>query len=152
MRMKSTLECPVNFIPVDQNRIRLVALQVFLLSVLFFFVQHWIIPGILVLDFFFRAFNKGRYSYLAASSQWIASRLGLRTKPVDSAPKIFAAQMGFCISDCLFIVAALGLQVPAVCFASLLLIASFLEAFAGFCAGCYVYAFVRKFSQQKISD
>lgn len=148
--MKTTLNCPVNFIPVDQNRIRLVALQVFLLSILCLFVQHWIIPCLLAVDFFFRAFNKGAYSVLAWSSRWFAAKLQLPNKPVDSAPKEFAAQLGFFMSDCLFIVAAFGLRGPTVCFATLLAAASFLEAFFGLCIGCHVYTFFRKFIPQKV--
>lgn len=142
--MQTTIECPVNFTPVNQNKIRLIALFVFLLSLLYLFVQHWSIAALLVVDFFFRAFNKGTYSFLGWLSGVLVRKFSLPVKPIDSGPKEFAAQMGFFLSDCLFVSAAFGFHNVDVFIAGLLSLFSFLEAALSFCAGCHVYSFYRK--------
>ncbi len=56
------LECPVDFVTINENKARFVALLVFLLSVIFLLVGNWFIPLFLSIDFYLRGFNGGRYS------------------------------------------------------------------------------------------
>ena len=150
--MQAVVECPTNFTPVNQNRIRLVALFVFILSVLYLVMPHWSIAALLVIDFFFRAFNKGTYSFLGWFSALLVKRFSLPNKPIDSGPKEFAAQLGFFLSDFLFIAAAIGFQTAGICIAGILALFSFLESAFSFCAGCYVYTFYRRIFRNPKSD
>ena len=145
MKAKLQIECPVNFSPVNGVRVRLTAGFVFLLSVIYCLLPHWSIAALLMLDFFFRAFGFGRYSLLGFLSERIIAGFTLPYQATDGAAKEFAARLGFLMSDLLFICAVLFFQQAGFYISGLLACFSFLEGAFGFCAGCYVYAFYRKF-------
>jgi hypothetical protein len=80
--------------------------------------------------------------------RWIVRTLSIKNKPIDQAPKVFAARLGF--SMCLFLTLAalLSLTVAGVVIASIMVLFSFLESALAFCAGCYVYTFLYHFSNK----
>ncbi|HEY0041430.1 MAG TPA: DUF4395 domain-containing protein [Flavisolibacter sp.] len=145
MKNRTAADCPVSFLPINQNKVRLIAFFVFVLSAAYVLFPHWSLAGLLVTDFFLRSFGMGRYSFLAAISDWIIRKFSIRNKPVDSGPKEFAAMIGFIISDILFITSSLFHYDAGVYFAGLLICFSFLEAAFGFCAGCYLHSLARSF-------
>ena len=49
--MATELECPVDFITVNENKVRLNALSVLLLSIIYLFIPVWMIPAFLTVDF-----------------------------------------------------------------------------------------------------
>lgn len=152
MKKISTVDCLVNFIPVNENKVRLVAFFVFILSLAYCIQPHWSIATLLVIDFFLRTFKLGRISLLGLISDWIIKLFSLRHKPVDSAAKEFAAMIGFIISDLLFILSALYLYNIGIYLSGLLVCFSFLEFAFGFCAGCYIYTFFKKFKFKTVSS
>jgi hypothetical protein len=127
---------------------RLTALQVFKLSIIFLFTTHRIIPAFLVADFFLRGFGYGKYSPLNIFSGWLINKLTVKNKHIDQVPKIFAAQLGFVTADILFIVTVLDFTTPALIINGILILFSFLESEVGFCAGCHIYSFLKKFKQE----
>jgi hypothetical protein len=134
------MECPVDFVTINENKVRVIAFFVLTLAVVYLLTDLRLIMAFLVADFLLRAFNLGKYSLLGFLADAIIKQLKIKPKPVDRAPKRFAAIMGlvFTISILLlaflhFIVLANILTVILCCFATL-------ESFAGFCAGCYVYS------------
>jgi hypothetical protein len=145
MKIENKIDCPVNFSSVNQNKVRVIAFFVFVLSAAYLIIPHWSIAGLLVTDFFLRAFGMGRYSFLAIASNWIIKKLSLSYKPIDSAAKEFAAIIGFVVSDVLFITSVFLLYDVGIYAAGLLICFSFLEAAFGFCAGCHVYSFINRF-------
>jgi hypothetical protein len=149
MKKNKAVDCPVNFTPINQNKVRLTAMFVFMLSALYLFVPHWSIAALLVVDFFFRSFGLGRYSFLGGMSSWLIKKLSLPYKPVDSGAKEFAAVVGFVVSDILFITSSLYLYDVGVYIAGVLLCFSFLEVAFNFCAGCYIYTYCKDFVQSQ---
>jgi hypothetical protein len=143
--MKTEISCPVDHIPVNENQIRLNALFVLLLSLAYLFAGHWVIPFFLAVDFFLRGFGYGGYSPVNLLSGWIVRKASLPNKPIDRAPKQFAAQLGFFFSDILLIAVVVELKVIAYGIAALLILFAFLESALSFCAGCHVYSFLKKF-------
>ena len=141
-------ECPVDLVAVNGNRIRVSAFFVFALAVAYLLSNSPFIPAFLVVDFYLRAFYNGRYSLL----QWMALQVEksgwIGVKLTDRAPKRFAAQIGFLLTDMLLIFAIIGLDSVAFYLAALLGLFSFLESFLGFCAGCYLFTFYNRFKQQ----
>src|ERR1700761_6367171 len=125
--MKAELSCPVDHIPINENQVRLNALVVFLLSLTFLFVSHWIIPFFLAVDFYLRGFGFGGYSPINRLSGWIVKIASIPNKPIDRAPKQFAAQLGFFISDILLIAVVVELKSISYAIAGLLLLFAFLE-------------------------
>lgn len=147
--MATELECPVDFITVNENKVRLTALQVFILALVFLFTSSWIVSAFLIADFFLRAFKLGKYSPL----NWISDRLvklfSISHKPIDQAPKRFAAQIGLLFAVAITALQLTGNAVPALILAAVLTLFAFLESFLGFCAGCYVYTFYVKLFRLK---
>jgi hypothetical protein len=132
-------ECPVDFITVNENRVRLIALSVLLLVIASFFIIPLPIFIFLALDFFLRSFNFGKFSPLNILSGTTVKLFKIPNKPIDQAPKRFAAGIGFVLSVLVMLFLLTGFTktvfVMSVIFASF----AFLESFLSFCAGCYVY-------------
>lgn len=139
------LECPVDFVAINENKARFVALLVFLLSVTFLFLGSWYIPLFLLVDFYLRGFNGGKYSLLFWVGGLAEKKIPLPNKPTDRGPKRFAAQVGFVMSLLLFVLAIAGLNFSALIVAGILVLFSFLESAFAFCAGCHLYTYIGKF-------
>jgi len=82
--------------------------------------------------------------YILTGYWWIALL-------VDRAPKLFAARLGFIFSDGLLIAAIFESKGAAYCIDAVLLLFSFLESAVGFCAGCYVYSFLKRFFPRSVA-
>jgi hypothetical protein len=145
--MKTELECPVDFVVINENKARMTAFFVFVLAIIFLIIHLWIIPAFLVADFFIRANNWGKYSLLGILSDAIIKQVGIKNKPTDRAPKRFAAGVGLVFT--VFILAATLLQLItlALVLTYVIVLFAFLESFVGFCAGCYVYTILKKISK-----
>lgn len=145
--MALSVNCPVDFVAINDNKVRVTALLVFLLSVAYLITETPYIPALLVVDFYLRAFHQGRYSPL----NWVSTRVEkmgwIPVKWTDRAPKRFAARIGFLLTDLMFIFAITELHAAAYWLAAVLILFSFLESFFGFCAGCYVYSLYNKILQ-----
>jgi hypothetical protein len=142
--MSENISCPVSFITVNENRVRITALFVILTSVSYLLAPNWVIPAFLVLDFFLRGFGFGRYSLFAAMSGWIVRKLSIKNKPIDQAPKVFAARLGFGMAILLFLSDVLSELTAAYVIASVFVLLSFLESALGICVGCHVYTLVKR--------
>ncbi|MEP7143717.1 MAG: DUF4395 domain-containing protein [Ferruginibacter sp.] len=140
----NNIECPVDLVVINERKARLTAGSVFILTVIYLFTGLWAIPVFLVLDFFVRGFNLGRYSLLNFISDKLIRIFSIRPKATDQAPKRFAAKIGFLFS--LSIVGSLFFQFQTAPLIIALVLATFalLESVMGFCAGCYVYSFYLK--------
>jgi len=94
----------------------------------------------LLFDFALRALNLGKYSLLGFLSDAVIKQLNIKNKPVDRAPKRFAAWVGFIFTVAILISFFSHLTIIAISLAVILSFFAFLESFFGFCAGCYVYS------------
>lgn len=139
--LKNNLECPVDFVTINENQARLTALQVLILALVWLFSGYVLIPLYLFSDFVLRAFNLGKYSTLGIISGFIIDAFSINFKPVDRAPKRFAAIVGVIFSVSILVLSVANFSFPAQILAAILSIFAALEAFVGFCAGCYVYTF-----------
>jgi hypothetical protein len=142
--MKNELECPVDYVTINENKARLTAFFVLVLAVVFLFTQLWIIPAFLIVDFFTRANNWGKYSLLGILSDAVIKQIGIKNKPTDRAPKRFAAGVGLVFSAAILIFLLLNLAIVSIALAVVIVVFAFLESFVGFCAGCYVYTILKK--------
>jgi len=150
--MANNPECPVDFITVNENKVRLTALHVLLLSVVYVWLMHWSIAAFLTIDFFCRAFNWGKYSLLNLISEKEVQVFSVKSKPIDQAPKRFAAKIGFIFSLSILASMLFNYTNTAIVLSVILSMFAFLESFAGFCAGCYVYTFFIKIFPKKQPD
>lgn len=145
----NTVVCPVDFISVNENKARLTAGLVVILTALYILTKLWLIPLFLLFDFFARGFNLPSYSLLNIISDKLVAIFSIGNKPTDRAPKRFAAKIGFLFSLAVIVCVALGLKNTAIILAIVLVTFALLESGFGFCAGCHVYSFYSKFLKKK---
>jgi len=137
--MNNNVQCPVDFVQMNENKARLTAFWVFALGIIFLLTNWWIIMAFLVIDFLLRANSLGKYSLLAILSDVIINLFKIKNKPVDRAPKRFAAGVGLVFATGILILTLLKLDTAVLIMTAVLLLFAFLESIVGFCAGCYVY-------------
>ena len=134
--MSNDLECPVDNITVNENRVWLVAFFVLILALICFITTNRIIAVFLLVDFTLRAFNFNNYSPLGLISGQQVKLFKLKNKPVDRAQKRFAAFIGLAFMVVITLTLLIDLIVIAKIALVVLLIFAALESLAGFCAGC----------------
>ena len=134
------MDCPVDFIKINENKARLIAFFVLALSLVYLKTGFWLIMAFLLMDFVLRATNLGRYSLLGFISDAVIKQLKIKPKPVDRAPKRFAAMIGVLFTIAILASSVLQLHVVVFSLAAVLSIFACLESFFAFCAGCYVYS------------
>ncbi|MEO6547149.1 MAG: DUF4395 domain-containing protein [Ferruginibacter sp.] len=147
----SNIVCPVDFVMINEQKIRLTAGSIFVLAITFLVTQFWIIPFFLVLDFFARAFNLARFSLLNRLSDQLIKLFAIGSKLADQAPKRFAARIGFFFSAAILISLLLNLSMVSLAITVILAVFALLEAAFGFCAGCHVYSFYTRFLKKGIA-
>lgn len=122
-----------------ENKIRLTAFLVFILTIIYIKTNFIFIPFFLLIDFAIRGFGFGKWSILGLIAERLVNILKLEQKPIYFPPKQFAAQVGFIFSLLLLIFNIV--EINSIIISIILLICTGLEAFANFCVGCYVYNF-----------
>jgi len=130
----------------NESKIRLIALFVFIASIIYIFTSFIAIPVLLVIDFALRSFDLGKYSPFAIISDWLVKTLKLPIKSVYLPPKRFAARIGLLFSITILSLQLVGISTLIV--SSVLTFFAALESFLSICAGCYVYSFLQQFNKQ----
>jgi hypothetical protein len=116
------------------------------LTLVYIITGFWLIIAFLLVDFILRAFNLGKYSLLGFMSDAVIKQLSIKNKPVDRAPKRFAAGVGMVFTAGILLSSFTGLTYLPIALSIVLVVFASLESFVSFCAGCYVYSFGRKLS------
>jgi len=143
--MKSAVTCPVDNVAVDENRVRVNAFLVLVIALAYMAFANWLLITLLLIDFALRAFNLNTYSPLAIISGVIVKQANLKPKPVDRAPKRFATFVGLVFLAAILIAHITDNLLVARLINAVLILFAALESLAGFCAGCYVYAWLIRF-------
>ena len=120
-----------------ENKIRLTAFLVFILTLIYIKYHFIIIPFFLLIDFTLRGFGYGKWSILGFLAEKLVLLFRLEQKPIYFPPKQFAAQVGFLFS--LTLIVFYIFEINSIIVSAILLICAGLEAFFNFCVGCYVY-------------
>ena len=141
----NNLDCPVDFVPINENRARLTALFVLVLMLLYLNNGLRFILFFLFVDFTMRAFKWGQYSLLGMLSNLFIKLFKFKNKQVDRAPKRFAAGMGMAITGLMLVLLVFKAVDLAYILGVIIVVFATLESALGFCAGCYVYTFIKKF-------
>lgn len=139
------LECPVDFVTIDEYRARLVAFIVLLLGITCLMTLNLGVAFFMLADFVLRAFNLNKYSPLSFIARGLLHVFGKKPKLVDRAPKRFAAFVGLAFLLAITIALLSGTPVFARILLAILIAFAALESLAGFCAGCYVYTYLKRF-------
>ena len=142
MKQLTQLICPVSPERLDENRVRVTALGVVLLLGVYYVTGSALVPALLTLDFFIRAFTSLSYSPLSYLAHLFVKAMGTNEILIDKAPKVFAARIGFLFISLTTLGALLDLPLLAVISGSTLVLFAFLECGLNFCMGCWVYSLV----------
>ena len=127
--------------PVNELSARLVATGVVIQSVLFLVIREWWVLVPLAYGFLARVASGPRFSPLGlAVTKVIVPRLGREPKYVPGPPKRFAQAIGVMFSLTALVLELAGADGATVVVIAMLLGAASLEAFAGFCLGCTMFA------------
>lgn len=140
---KYELQCPVDHVKINENKARLIALVVLVVGISFLLSGFFPLLILLVCDFLLRVTAFSWLSPAAFLADIIIKIFGISEKPVDRAPKRFAAFMGL-----VFVIAITGFalfswNVLVLIFSVALCFFAFLESFLAICVGCYVYSFLQ---------
>ncbi len=132
--------CPVSGEKADKNTTRTIALFTVLITAAALLAGSYMILLLLAADFAIRSFSSGTGSPLKILSKKITGTLNINKKPVDAAPKKFAAMLGMIFSLLAGLLIILNLPVAATVVASTLIFCALLEGVFGYCLGCVVYS------------
>ncbi|QIK84589.1 DUF4395 domain-containing protein [Sanguibacter sp. HDW7] len=125
--------------PVNELAARTVAAGVVTLGAVTLLTQSWIPLAILAAGFVGRVLAGPRLSPLGFVAQRvIAPRLG-PARLVPGPPKRFAQGIGATLTSAALVAYVLDAPTVAWVLVGLLLVAASLEAFAGFCLGCWIF-------------
>lgn len=142
--MNNLIECPVENVTVNESKVRIIAFMVLLLAVAFLVTNSWLVIALLLFDFILRAFNYNSYSALGIISGLVVKQFKFKNKPVDRAPKRFAAIVGVVFSTLILVALIADLLTISKIITVVLIVFAALESFVGFCAGCYVYSLLKR--------
>lgn len=136
------LVCPISQERVNERVTRLVALFTILLVVAGLVFNSVLFFIFLLADFFIRAFTSLKFSPVSYLASSLANALNLSKKPIDKAPKIFAARLGFLMTLGITMLSLFHLPVAAIVVSGILIFFASLEFALGICVGCIIYTYV----------
>lgn len=136
------LICPVSNEQVNERLTRINAFFTILLVIAGFVFHSVFFPLFLLADFYIRAFTKSKFSPVSFISSGLARLLQLSKKPIDKAPKMFAARMGFLMTLVIAVLFLLQLYTASMVVAGILVFFALLEFAFGICVGCIIYSYL----------
>ncbi|MDX2195818.1 MAG: DUF4395 domain-containing protein [Cytophagales bacterium] len=135
------ITCPVSPQRVNENVVRTVAVFVLMIATLSLYLNLYVLSAFLAVDFAIRAFTDGRASLLKNISKYLVQVLKIGERPIDAAPKKFAAGVGALFSISISLLQIFHFPYAAYAVGGILFICAFLEGFVGFCVGCVIYSY-----------
>lgn len=128
--------------PVDDHAARTVATGVVLMALSVLVFRQWWVLVPLTYGFVARVASGPRFSPLGLlATRVIVPRLPLEPKRVPGPPKRFAQAIGAaCTVTASILHFGFGASTAALVVLAILTVAASLEAFAGFCLGCWMFA------------
>lgn len=143
--------CPIHSKQTDENIVRLNALLVVaLLGLVLLGTPFRWLTFLLAVDFGIRGFGNSRYSLITQITKPLVEVLNLPPRPINLAPKQFAARIGFTLSSLAAISFLAGWAVVGFFITSVILVFAFLEGGLGFCVACLLYPFVVRLQGDKV--
>ena len=131
--------CPISTQRIDSHLVRIVSLQVALMTLVLLMTNASVIALILLFDFTMRLLRLTQLSPFRIVGSWMMSVLNIAPKWSDESPKRFALYLGFGITLILTVAAIAKLTLFATVVAGILFVCSLLETLLDFCIGCKLY-------------
>lgn len=138
--------CPVNFRKINENQIRIQALLITLVVVVFIGTKWSLLSFLLLYDFTVRLFISSKLSPITYIAAGVLKFFAIKKLLIDSGPKLFASKIGFLFALIIAVSVVFGLSDVATIFAIILAVCAGLEAFFNYCIGCKFYQILRHFN------
>lgn len=137
--MFKDIVCPVSNEKVPEHLPRVTAfINIALIGSYLYYPNPYIL-AFLSVDFLLRGYNQPQYSLLNFLAGNLSKLLKLKSKPIDKAPKMFAARLGGFMFLLAFVVNLLGGIEITYVITLMVATLSTLECVFNFCVGCYIY-------------
>lgn len=143
--------CPVSGVKVNENVVRVIALYTVIITAISLYFNLYALTFLLSVDFAIRAFTDGEYSVLRLLALKTVSVLKIQAKPVDAAPKKFAALLGYLFSINIFVFQFFDIAIVAQVLGVMLVSCALLEGVLAFCLGCVVYYQIERLKKIKFN-
>lgn len=143
--------CPVSGVKVNENVVRAIALYTVIITTVSLYFNLYALTFLLSVDFAIRAFTDGEYSVLRQLGLKTVSVLNIKAKPVDAAPKKFAALLGYLFSINIFVFQFFDIAIISQVLGFMLVVCALLEGVLGFCVGCVVYYQIERLKKIKFN-
>ena len=128
-----------------KKSVRISAFFIFVLAILGFFYNFIFI--LIFIDFLLKIYFR-KFCLTNTLSKIILKILKTKKqKMIDYKPKKFAAFIGLFCSFLILFFSLMGFEITKNILIILILIASFLEGFFGYCLGCKIYSFLQIFKK-----
>ncbi len=141
----SQKSCPVSFIKIDANIVRINAFYILLLMSFYLMTLNKFIILFLIADFSIRLFVNKSYSLLYFLSLRTKELLHVKSRLEDSAPKILATYFGFLFLVLILLFDLLHVETLLYATSGILLVCLFLELAFDYCLGCKIYYLYKRF-------
>ena len=142
MKIMKQLVCPISEEKINEKVTRFNALLAILFVVTGFLFNSVLFLVFLTADFYIRAYTKLKYSPISYVSSVLANAFNLNKKPINKAPKIFAARLGFVMALVISILFIFELNLAAMIVSGILIFFASLESILAICVGCYIYTYL----------
>jgi len=141
----SQKSCPVSFIKIDANIVRINAFYILVLFSFYLMTLNKFIIFFLIADFSIRLFVNKSYSPLYFLSSRTKELLHVNSKFEDNAPKTLATCFGFLFLVLILLFDLLHVETLFYIISSILLVCLFLELAFDYCMGCQIYYLYKRF-------
>lgn len=141
----SQKSCPVSFIKIDANIVRINAFYILLLMSFYLMTLNKFIILFLIADFSIRLFVNKNYSPLYFLSLRTKELLHVKSRFEDNAPKTLATYFGFLFLVLILLFDLLHVETLLYATSGILLVCLFLELAFDYCLGCKIYYLYKRF-------
>jgi hypothetical protein len=141
MNMVKAVVCPISSLRINGNAVRITGFMMAAMIALYAFTDSIYFLLAIAIDYFIRAATPVKYSPFSWLASKIADAFHLANHPIDKAPKIFAARVGFLFAFTAALLYFINPTASLVVALSLMFFA-LLESVFDLCVGCIVYAYV----------
>jgi len=138
-----THSCPISLHRVDSNVVRLIAVQVIMVSSLLILTHNLLFSLILLFDFLVRTLNLKTLSPFLIIAKRVIQTLQIQPQLCDEAPKRFALYLGLAIVGFSTLLFLFGFLNTAIFMVSILIVCASLEALFDYCIGCKIYHYLQ---------
>ena len=141
--------CPISSLRIDSNLVRLLSLQIALVTLCLLVSHEPLFAFILLFDFTVRALRMPYLSLFHLNATFFLTKFAVKGRYTDESPKRFALFLGLFVSFLLTVFYFNGLLHTAQFTAMILFICAALETVFDFCIGCRLY-YVIQITKEKL--